>query len=114
MDKKEKYMKKNNKAKSKKKAIYFTIAGVHFCYGSDFMERGDIVFLEKEPDNKHDKEAIMVKMEGLGKVGYVANSTHTVKGESMSAGRLYDKVIDGTLGEVMYILDGAVLCKIID
>ena len=29
---------------------------------------------------------------GLGKVGYVANSTHTVLGDCYSAGRIYDKI----------------------
>lgn len=55
----------------------------------------------------------MVKMEGLGRVGYVANSTHTVKGESMSAGKIYDKVEDGRLAEIMYVMDRGVLCRII-
>ena len=36
--------------------------------------------LEKEPDNAYDKEAIMVKLEGRGKIGYVANSPYTVAG----------------------------------
>lgn len=33
-------------------------------------------------------------MKGLGKIGYVANSPFTVKGESMSVGRFYDKIED--------------------
>lgn len=32
------------------------------------------LFLEKESDNEYDKEAIQVLCEGLGKIGYVANS----------------------------------------
>ena len=43
------------------------------------------VKLIKEPDNEFDKEAIKVEMDGLGLVGYVANSPYTVQGESMSA-----------------------------
>lgn len=35
---------------------------------------------------------LQVKIKGLGIVGYVANSPFTVKGESMSAGRLYDRI----------------------
>ena len=65
--------------------IYFTIAGCSHYFGSDFMEKGMRVKLVKEPDNEYDKEAIQVKIKGLGKVGYVANSPYTVKGESMSA-----------------------------
>ena len=53
-------------------AIFFTIAGTNHHYGSDFMEKDMKVFLEKEPDNDHDREAIKVTMEGLGLVGYVA------------------------------------------
>lgn len=74
------------------KEMYFTIAGCNHYYGSDFMEKGMKVKLVKEPDNEYDSEAIQVKIKGLGKVGYVANSPYTVKGESMSAGRLYDKI----------------------
>ena len=48
----------------------------------------------EKADNEYDKEAIKVTYEGLGKIGYVANSSYTVIGESMSAGRLYDKIGD--------------------
>ena len=68
--------------------LYFTVAGTNHHYGTDFMEPGMLVSLVKEPENKHDKEAIKVEMPGLGLVGYVANSPYTVMGESMSAGRL--------------------------
>ena len=72
----------------------FTIAGCSHYFGSDFIEKGMKVKLEKEPDNAYDKEAIQVRSKGFGKIGYVANSPYTVKGESMSAGRLYDKIGD--------------------
>lgn len=72
--------------------IYFTIAGTRHHYGQDFFEVKQEVRLIKEPDNEYDKEAIKVEMEGLGLVGYVANSPYTVQGESMSAGRLYDRI----------------------
>ena len=55
--------------------VYFTIAGTHHYYGKEFIESGMEVRLVKEPDNKYDKEAIKVELEGLGKIGYVANST---------------------------------------
>ena len=50
------------------------------------------------------------KMDGLGLVGYVANSPYTVVGESYSAGRLYDKIGDTAEGTIMYVLDKGVLC----
>ena len=94
--------------------LYFTKAGCSHYFGSDFMEKGMKVKLEKEPDNEYDKEAILVKMKGLGKIGYVANSPFTVKGESMSAGRLYDKISDKAKGKVVFILDDGIVCNIID
>jgi hypothetical protein len=90
--------------------IYFTITGTQFRFGQEFMEKDMPVRLEKEPDNEHDHEAIKVMMEGLGQVGYVANSAHTVLGESWSAGRLYDKIVDMAEGTILYVLDNGVLC----
>lgn len=83
-------------------SIFFTVTGTAMRLGQDFIEPGMKVQLEKEPDNKYDKEAIVVKMEGLGEIGYVANSVHTVIGESYSAGRLYDKMGDTATGTVKY------------
>lgn len=90
--------------------IYFTIAGTNHHYGQDFMKKDMKVSLEKEPDNEYDREAIKVMMEGLGLVGYVANSPYTVLGESYSAGRLYDKIGDTAEGTILYVLDKGVLC----
>ena len=68
--------------------------------------------MEKEPDNEYDKEAIKVIYEGLGKIGYVANSSYTVIGESMSAGRLYDKIGDVAYAKVILITSAGIICKI--
>lgn len=92
--------------------IYFTIAGTNHWQGKDFIEPGMRVRLEKEPDNVADNEAIKVSMEGVGQIGYVANSPYTVIGESWSAGRIYDKVGEKAEGEVLYVLPGGVLCKL--
>ena len=43
-------------------------------------------------------------------IGYVANSPYTVIGESMSAGRIYDKIGDEAAGTVLYVLPKGVLC----
>lgn len=94
------------------KTFYFTITGLRYRYGSDFLKPGTKVRLCKDPDNKYDSEAIVCEMEGLGKIGYVANSVSTVLGESSSAGRLYDKITDDAEGEAVYILSGGVICKL--
>ena len=92
--------------------MFFTIAGTQFYYGKDFFEKDMKVRLVKEPDNDYDNEAILVKVEGLGDVGHVANSPYTVVGESYSAGRLYDKIEDNVEGTVLYVVDKGVLCYI--
>lgn len=49
---------------------------------------------------------------GLGLVGYAANSTHTVKGEGWSAGRFYDYMSKKGKGIVKFILPDRVLCEL--
>lgn len=92
--------------------IFFTITGTRYHYGHEFLEPKMTVKLVKEPDNEYDKEAIKVELEGLGHIGYVANSPHTVTGESYSAGRLYDKIGDTAEGTVLYVLPDSAICYI--
>lgn len=94
------------------KNVYFTITGMNHYYGNDFMEIGMKVKLIKEPDNPYDKEAIRVEVKGLGKVGYVANSTYTVMGDSMSAGRMYDLMKKKAKGKVVFVTGKGVLCEL--
>lgn len=94
------------------KPIYFTITGTSHYFGSSFMKLGMQVRLIKDIHNEFDNEAIAVKMDGLGKIGYVANSPYTVLGESYSAGRLYDKINKKATGTVLYVLDNGVLCRL--
>lgn len=70
------------------------------------------VRLVKEPDNEYDKEAISVEVKGLGKIGYVANSSYTVLGKSMSAGRIYDKIGSRAAGKVVHVLPQGALCRL--
>lgn len=94
--------------------VYFTIAGTNHHFGQEFFEPKMEVKLIKEPDNEYDKEAIRVELEGLGLVGYVANSPYTVQGESMSAGRLYDRMGETATGVVKYVLPQGVLCELLE
>lgn len=91
--------------------IYFTITGTKFRFGDEFFKKKMKVELVKEPDNKYDKEAIKVMLNGLH-VGYVANSTHTVLGECMSAGRIYDKIGKKAYGKVKLVTDKGIVCKL--
>ena len=92
--------------------IYFTLTGTKYYFGNDFLKKGMKIKLEKEPDNEHDKEAIKILYHGLGKIGYVANSPYTVIGESMSAGRLYDKIGNTACAKVILVTSAGIICKI--
>ena len=76
--------------------IYFTITGTGFFEGDEFFEKDMEVLLEKEPDNKYDHEAILVKMPGIGKVG-----------------RIYDKIGDTAVGKVLYKMPRGILCELV-
>ena len=91
---------------------YITITGTRFYHGNEFLKPGMQVRLVKEPDNKYDREAIVVKLKGLGDIGHVANSVNTVIGESISAGRLYDKIGDTAHAKVMYVTCTGIICKV--
>lgn len=103
-----------SKKNSKKQKIYFTLTGMNYFHGQAFLEPDMKVQLIKEPDNKYDSEAILVVLEGLGPIGHVANSAHTVKGESYSAGRLYDQFKKKASGKVKFILDSGAICEFRD
>lgn len=92
--------------------VFFTLTGTKHYYGKEFLKPGMKLLLKKEPDNEYDKEAIMVKLEGLGKLGYVANSPYTVLGDSLSAGRLYDRIGKKAYGKVILVTPQGVLCKV--
>ena len=92
--------------------IWFTLTGTNHYYGQDFLKKGMKIRLEKEPDNKHDGEAIRVLLDGIGHIGYVANSPYTVIGESYSAGRLYDKIGNTAKGKIRLITDKGILCTL--
>lgn len=62
--------------------------------------------------SEYDKEAIKVTYEGLGKIGYVANSSYTVIGDSMSAGRLYDKIGKKAKAKVVLVTEHETICSI--
>lgn len=91
---------------------YITLTGTQYYHGKDFLKPGMRVQLVKEPDNKYDKEAIVVRLEGLGDIGHVANSVHTVVGESISAGRLYDRIGKKACAKVMYVMPTGVICRV--
>ncbi|MBQ9443999.1 MAG: HIRAN domain-containing protein [Lachnospiraceae bacterium] len=96
------------------KRIFFTLTGTNHYYGTDFLKKGMKIRLKKEPDNEHDKEAICAELKGLGKIGYVANSTYTVIGDSYSAGRLYEHMGKKAKAKILIVTERGVLCELKD
>ena len=92
--------------------IFITLTGTKYYHGNEFLEPGMKVKLVKEPDNEYDKEAIKVTMKGIGDIGHVANSAYTVLGESMSAGRLYDKIGDKATAKIVLVTPHGTICKV--
>lgn len=92
--------------------MIITITGTNHYHGMDFLKPGMKVKLVKEPDNRYDAEAIMVKLKGVGQIGYVANSPYTVLGESLSAGRIYDRIGRKAKATVIMKLPRGVLCRV--
>ena len=96
------------------KRKFFTLTGTNHYYGTDFLKKGMKIRLKKEPDNEHDKEAICAELKGLGKIGYVANSTYTVIGDSYSAGRLYEHMGKKAKAKILIVTERGVLCELKD
>ena len=96
------------------KAYFVTITGINNYYGKKPFEIGRIIRLVKEPDNPHDNEAILAFLPFIEKIGYVANSTHTVYSGTISAGRLYDKMDDYAYARVMFVTHSSVIALVLD
>lgn len=68
--------------------ILVTIIGIGDKHEGKYdVEIGDILSLEKEPDNEHDENAIKVLFDGK-QVGYVGNGPVTVLDDCLSANKL--------------------------
>ena len=93
---------------------YVTITGFKAYEGPFPFKIGYLVRCEKEPDNPFDSEAIRCTMPIIGQVGYIANSTDTVAGGTMSAGRIYDKVDKKFYVRVMFTSFTKIICRVED
>ncbi|NOU99518.1 HIRAN domain-containing protein [Paenibacillus planticolens] len=65
-----------------KESVYIAVRGMKHYFGSNFIKTGQVIHLVKEPDNRYDQEAIRAVIALIGKIGSVANSTHTVPWDS--------------------------------
>ena len=92
---------------------YITINGTNFFHGLKPFKIGSIIKLIKDPENDYDTEAIQVEIRYAGQVGYVANSPKTVAKGTMSAGRIYDKIMDTDFAKVKFILNNEIIAKVL-
>ena len=72
--------------------VFITLTGTKHYFGNDFLKKGTKI--------------------RLGKIGYVANSSYTVIGDSMSAGRLYDKIGKTAYAKVELVTPAGTICKV--
>ncbi len=91
---------------------YITLTGTQYYHGKDFLKPGMRVQLVKEPDNKYDKEAIVVRLEGLGDIGHVANSVHTVVDEASVQAFCMIVLERKPIAKVMYVMPTRVICRV--
>lgn len=91
---------------------FVTITGFKNYHDLCPFQIGQLVRCEKRPENPYDGEAIQCTMPGLGTVGYLANSSRTVAGGTMSAGRVYDKVPKKFYIRVMFTTTTKVICRV--
>ncbi|MBR0417648.1 MAG: DNA-binding protein [Erysipelotrichaceae bacterium] len=85
-------------------SIYITINHLDDFECTSFLRPGDRLILKKDRDNIYDDEAIIAYKENKTKVGYVANSVHSVARGTYSAGRLYDRIGDETECIVRFVM----------
>lgn len=93
--------------------IFITLISFKSFHGVKPFKLGSIIKLKKEPDNDYDCEAISVSLRFAGKSAYVANSVKTVIKGTMSAGRVYDKILDEDYGQVKFISNDSAIAKIL-
>jgi len=92
--------------------IYIAITGTLHYFGTSFLKPGQTVLLVKDPDNLHDAEAIKAVLPPVGKIGYVANSTHTVPKGCRSAGRIYDSFDWHISGVIRFIVKDLMIVEL--
>ncbi len=93
--------------------IFVTITGTFYKYGTSPIKVGQVAKLLKDTDNMFDSKAISVSLPGLGIVGYVANSPHTVAEGTKSADEIYNIIGDNTYCCIMFIKENTIIGKIL-
>ncbi len=90
---------------------YFAIVGGKHYQTMKVLKPGMPVLLIKEPENDYDQEAVIVFSIANGRIGYVANSTHTVPRGCCSAGRLYDLFDVNAGGIIRFVVNDVAIAE---
>lgn len=93
--------------------IFITVTGLNHYLGMKPFKVGRKVRLVKDKENDFDSEAIRVELPYIDTIGYVANSTHTVYDGTLSAGRVYEKIAEKAVAQVMFITHSGVIAKVL-
>ena len=93
--------------------LYVTVVGFNHYYGKRSFSIGKRMRCIKETDNCYDDDAIKVLMPEIGKVGYIANSPLTKAEGTLSASRIYDRVGESFIAEVMFMTESKVICHVL-
>ncbi|OUM98459.1 MAG: hypothetical protein BAA02_07725 [Paenibacillaceae bacterium ZCTH02-B3] len=96
-----------------KEDVLIAVAGTKHYFGTDFLRPGQLVRLVKEPENPFDGEAIRVELMPLGRIGYVANSPHTVPRGCRSAGRIYDTFEEAIFAEILLVARDMAVARLV-
>lgn len=92
---------------------YVAVVGCRNYFEPKLLKPGLVLKLVKEPENLFDEEAIRAELEPVGKIGYVANSIHTVPRGCFSAGRIYDTFDVSCYGIVRFVVGETVILELL-
>ncbi|WP_077615940.1 HIRAN domain-containing protein [Caenibacillus caldisaponilyticus] len=95
-------------------ARFVAIVGTQYYFGAKVFQLDQTVVLRKDKENVHDAEAIQAEIVPIGKVGYIANSVHTVPRGCHSAGRIYDTFEETLQGKVRFIVNDVAIVELTD
>ncbi|MCJ8014168.1 HIRAN domain-containing protein [Paenibacillus sp. KQZ6P-2] len=94
--------------------IHIAITGTTHYFGTSFLKPGQVVHLVKDPENPYDQEAIKAVIPPIGKIGYIANSMHTVPKGCRSAGRIYDSFDQQICGVIRFIVKDLAIVELVE
>ena len=94
------------------KEILITICATTHYYGTTPIKCDMVLKLKKDPENPYDGNAISANLPSLGIVGYVANSSSTLREGTSSASEIYNVIENEEYCKVIFKGENYVIAKI--